>query len=80
LLADYKQPADVLGENGLLKQLAKVILERVRQVELLHHPGDQKHDPAGNKSGNPRNGKSKKPHTCEIGALPSEGPPVCEFV
>lgn len=28
LLKDYKSPADVLGENGLLKQFTKAILER----------------------------------------------------
>jgi hypothetical protein len=34
LLKDYKQPDDVLGENGLLKQLAKAALERAMQAEL----------------------------------------------
>ncbi len=28
LLADYKKPEDILGENGLLKQLTKALLER----------------------------------------------------
>lgn len=28
LLADYKSPEDVLGENGLPKQLTKAVLER----------------------------------------------------
>jgi len=28
LLKDYKKPEDIIGENGLLKQLTKVLLER----------------------------------------------------
>ena len=28
LLADYKEPEDIIGENGLLKELTKAILER----------------------------------------------------
>jgi len=28
LLADYKKPEDLIGENGLLKQLTKALVER----------------------------------------------------
>ena len=28
LLADYKKPEDLIGENGLLKQLTKAVVER----------------------------------------------------
>ncbi len=28
LLADYKKPEDLIGENGLLKQLIKKLVER----------------------------------------------------
>lgn len=31
LLADYKKPEDIIGENGLLKQLTKALLERAMQ-------------------------------------------------
>jgi hypothetical protein len=34
LLADYKKPEDIIGENGLLKQLTKAILERALQAEM----------------------------------------------
>ena len=34
LLADYKKPEDIIGENGLLKQLTKAVLERVMQAEM----------------------------------------------
>jgi hypothetical protein len=37
LLADYKKPEDIIGENGLLKQLTKAILERALQAELTDH-------------------------------------------
>lgn len=74
LLKDYKQPEDVLGENGLLKQLTKAVLERAMQAELTHHLGYDKHDPAGKNSGNSRNGKSKKTLKGDFGTLPIEVP------
>ncbi len=42
LLKDYQSPEDVLGENGLLKQLTKAVLERAMQAELTHHLGYEK--------------------------------------
>lgn len=74
LLKDYKQPEDVLGENGLLKQLTKAVLERAIQAELTHHLGYDKHDSKGNKTGNSRNGKSKKTLKGDFGTLPIEVP------
>ncbi len=60
LLAEYKKPEDIIGENGLLKQLTKALLERAMNAELSEHLGFAKHDPAGYKSGNSRNGTTKK--------------------
>lgn len=34
LLADYQKPEDLLGDNGILKQLTKAIVERALQAEL----------------------------------------------
>jgi len=31
LLSDYKKPEDLLGENGILKQLTKAVVERLKQ-------------------------------------------------
>jgi len=45
LLLDYKKPEDIIGENGLLKQLTKAVLERAMQVEMTDHLGYEKHDP-----------------------------------
>ena len=47
LLAGYKKPEDIIGANGLLKQLTKALLERAMNAELTDHVGYDKHDPAG---------------------------------
>ena len=74
LLADYKKPEDIIGENGLLKQLTKALLERAMQAEMTEHLGYEKHDQAGNNSGNSRNGKSTKALKGDFGELPLETP------
>jgi putative transposase len=60
LLADYKGPEDLIGEQGLLKQRTKVLVERAMQVELTHHLAYAKNDPAGHGTGNSRNGSAVK--------------------
>ena len=37
LLKDYKKPEDIIGENGLLKQLTKQLLERAMAAEMTEH-------------------------------------------
>jgi putative transposase len=74
LLTDYKTPEDILGENGLLKQFTKAILERALQAELTDHLGYDKHDPVGKNSGNSRNGTGKKTLKGDFGELPLEVP------
>jgi hypothetical protein len=37
LLANYKKPEDLIGENGLLKQLTKMLVERALEVEMTDH-------------------------------------------
>src|SRR5246127_5773639 len=74
LLTDYKKPEDIIGENGLLKQLTKAILERALQAEMTDHLGYEKHEPAGHRRGNTRNGKSQKTLTGEFGELELETP------
>jgi putative transposase len=70
LLKDYKKPEDLIGENGLLKQLTKQLLERAMAAELTEHVGYEKHDPVGNNSGNSRNGKSAKTLKGSFGRMP----------
>ena len=60
LLADYKTPEDMIGANGILKQMTKALLERAMNAELSTHLGFGKHDPGGYNSGNSRNGVTKK--------------------
>jgi putative transposase len=74
LLGDYKKPEDIIGENGLLKQLTKALLERAMQAEMSEHLGYGKHDPAGHNSGNSRNGKTTKTLKGDFGEMPLETP------
>jgi len=70
LLADYQKPEDLIGENGILKQLTKAIVERALQAELAAHLGHDKHAAVANESGNTRNGSSAKTLKGDFGALP----------
>jgi putative transposase len=74
LLANHKKPEDVIGEKGLLKQLTKAILERALAAELTEHLGYDKHDPVGYKSGNSRNGATKKALKGDFGEIELETP------
>src|SRR5579875_3876664 len=74
LLKGCEKPEDVIGENGLLKRLTKVLLERALNAELTHHLGDEKHDPAGHNSGNSRNGVSRKTVKGEFGEIVVDTP------
>ena len=74
LLADYKKPEDLIGENGLLKQLTKRLVERALEAEMAEHLGHGKNEPVANPKGNTRNGKSKKTIKGEFGELPIEIP------
>ena len=74
LLADYKKPEDLIGENGILKQLTKAIVERALQAEMAAHLGHHKHEAVANESGNTRNGSSAKTLKGDFGALPIEIP------
>ena len=69
LLVNYKKPEDIIGENGLLKQLTKAVLERVMKAEMSNHLGYLKSDPAGYNSGNSRNGVTTKTLKGEFGEL-----------
>ena len=69
LLAEYERPEDLLGEEGLFRQLKKALLERALGAELSEHLGYEKGDPAGRGSGNSRNGYSAKTVLSEDGEL-----------
>ena len=74
LLADYKKPEDLIGENGLLKQLTKLLVEKALDAELTEHLGHERNGAVANSSGNTRNGKSSKTLKGNFGELPIEVP------
>ena len=74
LLKDYKKPEDLVGENGLLKELTKRLLERAMSAEMTEHVGYEKHDATGDNTGNSRNGTSAKTIKGTFGTMPIEVP------
>lgn len=68
LLADDHSPAAVLGENGLLKQLSKRLVERALAGELTHHLRPST-EPNEISVPNSRNGSSKKTIQSQDGVL-----------
>jgi putative transposase len=69
-----RQPEDLIGENGLLKQLTKLLVEKALEAEMADHLGHGKNEPVENPAGNTRNGKSRKTLKGEFGELPIEIP------
>jgi len=74
LIEGYQKPEDLIGENGLLKQLTKALVERAMTAELTHHLGYKKNDPQGRGSGNSRNGTSRKKLKGDFGEVEIEVP------
>lgn len=60
LLKDYKNPADLLGEEGILKELTKALVESALGAELTDHLGYERHENGKKPHANRRNGSSKK--------------------
>lgn len=60
LLKDYKKPEDLIGKDGILKQLTKALLETALDSELTEHLGYEKNALTKKKNNNSRNGKSRK--------------------
>ena len=44
LIKGYKDPEDITGPNGLLKQLSKAVIERAMQAEMTEKLGYEKSD------------------------------------
>ena len=74
LLGNYQKPEDLIGENGLLKQLTKLLVEKALDAEMAQHLGHDKHESVANPAGNTRNGKSRKTLKGDFGELPIEVP------
>lgn len=69
LLKDYQTPQDLFGENGILKQLTKGMIERCLQSEMQEHLGYPKHGRKKPESANTRNGSGQKTLKSEHGEL-----------
>jgi putative transposase len=68
-LLEQTAPEDLLGENGLIKQFAKAILERALQAEMSTHLGHEPGESVNNEAGNKRNGTTSKTVQGELGKL-----------
>lgn len=65
---------ELVGENGLLNRLTKLVLESALEGELTDHLGYDKHDPAGRGSGNTRNGTRTKTVITDVGPVEIDVP------
>jgi transposase-like protein len=65
---------DLTGPDGLLTGLTRQVLETALRVEMAEHLGYDRHDPAGRRSGNSRNGSTPKTVRTEIGDVRVEVP------
>jgi putative transposase len=75
LLADFDGDAEeLLGKNGLLMQVKKRAVEAMLEGEMTEHLGYEPNDPAGNGSGNSRNGRSAKKVQSKDGTIDLEVP------
>jgi putative transposase len=68
LLKEYKNPEDLLGKDGLLKQLSAALVERCLNAEMDYHLEEECNDSEteGTRR-NQRNGHSKKTVKGEFG-------------
>jgi len=64
----------LLGPDGVLTDLTSRIMNRALEVEMTEHLGYERGDPAGQGSGNNRNGTSPKTVLTDAGAVPVEVP------
>ena len=58
LLAGYEKPEDLLGEDGLFKQLKKSLLERALGAEITNHLQDRANRERGGGDRRPRDRNS----------------------
>ena len=60
LLADYQKPEDLIGQDGLLKQLAKDLVERALQSEMTMQLGHGKNERSPMRSAAPAMDAARK--------------------
>ena len=74
LLAEYANPEDLTGPEGLLKRLTGALVERALQAELTDHLGYEPNATEGQGTGNSRNGAGKKTLRTDQGNVTVEVP------
>lgn len=57
---DLKKGTELFGEQGLVKQITKRLVETVLEAEMTEHLGYDKGERSDTPRGNPRNGKTSK--------------------
>jgi putative transposase len=65
---------ELLGPDGVLTELTSKIMNRALEVEMADHLGYERGDPAGQGSGNNRNGHSDKTVLTDAGGIPIRVP------
>jgi len=65
----------VVGQDGLIKQLTGIILQRALEAEMTGHLGYEKNSNSGDNSGNSRNGHIEKTVLLEKQSTTIEVPP-----
>jgi transposase-like protein len=66
--------ADLVGSDGLLAGLTKLVLETALEAEMVEHLGYEPHDPAGRNGENSRNDRRSKTVLTGIGPVEIEVP------
>ena len=69
-----EQGLELLGPGGVLTELTSRIINRAMDTELTEHLGYERGDPAGNGSGNNRNGTTPKTVLTDAGEIPVATP------
>lgn len=73
---DFKKlkTEEITGQNGLLKQLTKRLIEKAMNAEMTEHLGYERYDRQDDLTSNSRNGTSNKKVKTEIGDIEIEIP------
>ena len=67
---------EVVGRDGIIKQLTGRILQRALEAEMTEHLGYEKNSNAGDNSGNSRNGHTEKTVLPKTKARQSKSPGI----
>jgi len=74
LLGDYQGPEDLLGPDGLLKQLTGALINRAMGAELTHHLGYAPRGEPPEEQSNRRNGAGEKTLRTDAGPITIQVP------